>query len=249
MNLNTGLRWEAVTVDYPRRDLRAVHNFSLRIPAGRVCALMGPSGCGKTTVLKTAAGLIRPGRGAVYRGNQMVTGPSRRVAMVFQEAALFPWFTVARNIALALSRSPAAGVPGDRVRRLLDMVGLGGFGHALPRELSGGMARRAALAAALARDPAVLLLDEPFSGLDLVSRRRLARTLAALIREHGLTTVLVTHNVDEALMLTDRIAIMTGRPGRVRQTLDLGPAQPGAGNRAAPENMRQEIYRLLETEG
>lgn len=246
--LSTSLRWDAVTVDYPRRNLRALHNLSLEIPAGQIAALMGPSGCGKTTLLKTAAGLIKPSAGTVYLGDQPLGAPSRRVAMVFQEAALFPWFTVGKNVALALPRSLSKRTRSDRVARLLDTVGLHDFGHVFPRELSGGMARRAALAAALARDPAVLLLDEPFSGLDVMSRRRLARQLAEIITERTLTTVLVTHNVDEALMLADRVALMTGRPGRIRVSLPVDLPHPREGNEPALAKVRVQIYRLLEKE-
>lgn len=246
---NTELRWEAVSVDYPLRNLRAVEDVNLEVPAGRVFALMGPSGCGKTTLLKVAAGLIRPSAGRVCLGDETVTAPSRRMAMVFQEAALFPWFTVERNIGLALPRSFTHNERSDRINQLLDVVGLSDFGHVFPRELSGGMARRAALAAALARDPVVLLLDEPFSGLDVMGRRRLARKLAEIIADRALTTVLVTHSVDEALMLADRVAIMTSRPGRIRVSLPVTIPHPREGNEAALANVRAEVYRILETEG
>lgn len=248
-NIKAGVRWEKVTVDYPRRRLRAVHEISLEVPPGRVSALMGPSGCGKTTLLKAAAGLIQPSSGAVYLGDRLVMAPSRQVAMVFQEAALFPWFTVERNIALALPRSLTDRERADRVNRLLVTVGLSDFAHVFPRELSGGMTRRAALAAALARDPVVLLLDEPFSGLDVMSRRRLARKLAGVIAERALTTALVTHSVDEALMLADQVTILTSRPGRIRASLPVGLPHPREGNEAELANVRAEVYRLLETEG
>jgi ABC-type nitrate/sulfonate/bicarbonate transport system ATPase subunit len=248
MAQETGMRWQGVTVDYPLRRLRALQDISLEVSGGEVLAVMGPSGCGKSTLLKTAAGLVIPTEGTVQLGGDPLSGPSRRVAMVFQEAALFPWFTVERNVVLALPRTMPLAERASQVSRLLDTVGLSDFAHVFPRELSGGMARRAALATALARDPVVLLLDEPFSGLDVTSRRRLARELAGIIAERALTTVLVTHSVDEVLMLADRVVVLTARPGRVRVDFPVGLPHSRRGNEPELDTLRNSLYRILETE-
>ncbi|RJX17269.1 MAG: ABC transporter ATP-binding protein [Desulforudis sp.] len=242
------IRWQGVTVDFPLRRLRAIQDISLEVQGGEVLAVMGPSGCGKSTLLKTAAGLVSPKAGTVQLGAKPISSPSRQIALVFQEAALFPWFTVERNIDLALARTISRNERTTQVSRLLATVGLTDFGHVFPRELSGGMARRAALAAALARDPAALLLDEPFSGLDVTSRRKLARELAGIIANRALTTILVTHSVDETLMLADRVVVLTGRPGRVRTSVPVGLPHPRQGNEPELAEVRTRLYNILETE-
>ena len=197
--------------------LRDVH---LDVAPGEVLALLGPSGCGKTTALRIVAGLEAPDRGTVAiagvemsSSSRVVPPERRRVGMVFQHGALFPHLDVTRNVGFGLERGSRRG--GERVDEVLELVGLEGFGEREPTTLSGGQAQRVALARALAPDPAVLLLDEPFSNLDAVLRHRLRRDVRRVIRAAGTTTVFVTHDRDEAFAVADRVAVMRG--GRIVQ--------------------------------
>jgi NitT/TauT family transport system ATP-binding protein len=187
--------------------------------------LIGPSGCGKTTLLEIVAGLDQPTSGRVLIGGRRVEGPSASVAVVFQEYPLFPWRTVSRNLEYFLQ---ARGVPAaerfDRCRRQLETFGLWELRDAYPFRLSGGMKQRVALAQALVSDPDVLLLDEPFSALDAYNRH-LARASFLRLRERWARTILlVTHDLDEALLIADRIVVMTEGPGRIKEILELSRA-------------------------
>ena len=195
-------------------------HLDLTVEAGSVTALLGPSGCGKTTALRVIAGLESPDAGTVSIGGTVVTGPGtrvpteqRRVGMVFQNGALFPHLSVARNVGYGLERSARRG--GARIDELLDLVGLSGYGDRMPDSLSGGQAQRVALARALAPQPAVVLMDEPFSNLDAVLRVRLRREVTDVVRAAGVTVLLVTHDRDEAFAVADRVAVM--RDGRIVQ--------------------------------
>jgi iron(III) transport system ATP-binding protein len=198
-----------------------LHDVDLVAPGGRVLSLLGPSGCGKTTLLRVVAGLEVPGSGTVAVGGRVLTGgraaprpPERRgVGMVFQDGALFPTMTVAGNVAFGL---PAAQRRrGEGVDATLELVGLGGMGDRSPATLSGGQQQRVALGRALAQDPSVLLLDEPFSNLDARLRQRVRTDVHRLLDRLGVTTILVTHDRDEAFVLGDRVAVM--RDGRIVQ--------------------------------
>lgn len=200
--------------------VQAVHNLSLTVPTGQILALLGPSGCGKTTTLRLIAGFERPDAGQVEIGEQVIVGtgiftpPERRqVGMVFQNYALFPHLSVAENVAYGLDRSPHRSA---RVREVLTMVGLGDLGGRMPHELSGGQQQRVALARALAPRPKVLLLDEPFSGLDVGLREQLRADVARILRQSGATVVFVTHNQEEALLMSDHLVVMNG--GRLEQS-------------------------------
>ncbi len=214
-----------VTVAYG--DTVAVRSASLEIEAGSITALLGPSGCGKTSLLRAIAGLERPRSGSITIGDRMVSGPRtwvnperRNVGMVFQDGALFPHLTVAENVAFGL-RGRVGGAKLDRGHRservdeLLELVDLGGMGDRLPDTLSGGQQQRVALARSLAPRPAVLLLDEPFSALDAALRVQVRAEVARIVREVGVTTVFVTHDQDEAMVLGDRVAVL--RDGSIRQ--------------------------------
>ncbi|MEL7207376.1 MAG: ABC transporter ATP-binding protein [Actinomycetota bacterium] len=186
---------------------------SVNVDAGRMLALLGPSGCGKTTLLRTIAGLERPESGTVSVGSRVLTGPEqhvpperRRIGMVFQDWALFPHLTVERNVAYGLRGVDDAAA---RVAEALDMVGLAGLGERMPTTLSGGQQQRVALARALAPQPAVLLLDEPFSNLDTALRVQVRGEVHALLADLGVTTVFVTHDQEEAFVLGDRVAVMS----------------------------------------
>lgn len=197
-------------------EVEALRPIDLTVPAGESLAVVGPSGCGKSTLLRMIAGFIQPTGGEIRTAGRRVTGPGPDRGMVFQQPRLFPWLSVRGNVEFGLKM---AGTPRARRRargeRLLDLVGLGDVGGLRPYQLSGGMQQRAAIARALAPDPGVLLLDEPFAALDALTRERLQDELRRLWRLTGKTLVLVTHSVDEAVFLGTRIVVLSARPGRV----------------------------------
>jgi NitT/TauT family transport system ATP-binding protein len=206
--------------EFPLRrghSVQALDGFDLTVEHGEFVAILGPSGCGKSTVLRLVAGLEQATRGEVSVEGRDPGELIRehRLGVAFQEHALLPWASARSNVALPFK---VAGRPVDRERvdELLALVGLEGFADARPRQLSGGMRQRVAIARALALKPDVLLLDEPFGALDAVTRRRMNLELARIWLAQRITTLLVTHDVDEAVLLADRVVVMTGRPGRVR---------------------------------
>src|SRR5262245_54063395 len=222
------LRVEGVSktfVDRRRRQVQALHDVSLTVEAGEFVTVLGPSGCGKSTLLHILAGLIPPTRGRVVFEDVPGEGPV--TSIVFQEHALFPWRTVSENVAFGLEvRGVPAAERRARAGRLLEMVGLEGFRERYPSQLSGGMRQRVAIARALAVDPAVLLMDEPLSALDAQSRALMQLELLALWERTRTTIVYVTHQIQEAVLLGDRIVVMTRRPGRVLGERRVGVPRP-----------------------
>ncbi|MGE4298052.1 MAG: ABC transporter ATP-binding protein [Desulfovibrionaceae bacterium] len=227
--------------------LLAVDGVDLEVPANQFVCIVGPSGCGKSTILRIMAGLERASAGSVrYRG-RAIDKPCRQVGMVFQEYSLFPWLSVTDNIAVGLE---FAGV--DRAERretaaaFLRIVGMPEFGEALPHELSGGMRQRVAIARALANEPDVLLMDEPFGALDAHTRILLQRELLRIWEMTHKTIVLVTHSVDEAVYLADRIVVMSHRPGRIRDVLDVAMERPRSRALPAFGQLTDAILKALE---
>jgi NitT/TauT family transport system ATP-binding protein len=202
------------------RDVVAVRDLSLEVHEGEFLCLIGASGCGKSTMLNMFAGFIQPTAGRVLLRGQPITRIEPRCGMVFQAYALFPWKTVRGNVEFGLKMK---GVPSAErrrtVERFIEMVKLQGFEHHYPAELSGGMQQRVTLARILAADPEVLLMDEPFAALDAMTRQVMQEELLRIHEESRKTTVFITHNIDEALILADRIVVMSARPGRVKAVL------------------------------
>ncbi|GFE64656.1 ABC transporter ATP-binding protein [Litoreibacter roseus] len=194
----------------------AVAPLDLMLKAGQTTALVGPSGCGKSTVLRMIAGLEDPTTGTVQIGTETPKALARRgaVSMAFQDPSLLPWRTLHSNIALGLKLARKPSNP-DQVNALIDLVGLSGFGDRRPAELSGGMRQRAAIARCLISEPELVLLDEPFGAVDAITRNRLNLELPPLWRDRGTTAVLVTHSVQEAVLLSDRILVLSPRPAAV----------------------------------
>lgn len=211
----------------PEGTLEALEEVSFDVFQGEFVCLIGPSGCGKSTLLRTLAGLLPPSQGEVRLRGVPVSGPTRAVGLVFQQPTLLPWRTVAGNVGLPLELQGQS--PEERRRRvaeLLDMVGLTGFGDTYPQLLSGGMAQRAAIARALAQDPEVLLLDEPFGSLDALTRERMAAALLELWQHLQRTVVMVTHSVEEATLLADRVVVLSPRPGRIMNIITVKLPRP-----------------------
>ncbi|CAA9538032.1 MAG: ABC transporter related [uncultured Thermomicrobiales bacterium] len=217
--------------------LPVLDDVDLSVAGGEFVAVLGPSGCGKSTLLRLIAGLDRPTAGEVRLGGQPVTGVDARCAIVFQEPRLLPWRSVAANVALGARGRATATKP----EALLAQVGLDGFAAAYPHQLSGGMAQRAGLARALIGEPRVLLLDEPFAALDALTRLRMQDLLAGICRQWRPTVVMVTHDVDEALTLADRIVIMGPRPARVVATIAVPTLRPRDRADPALARLRAEI--------
>jgi sulfonate transport system ATP-binding protein len=209
-------------------DRPVLRDVALDVAPGEVVALLGASGCGKSTLLRLVAGLDTPTAGEVLVDGRPVRGIDQRCAVVFQEPRLLPWRTVARNVAFGLPRGVSDSAGKAEVARLLDLVGLADFAGHRPRQVSGGMAQRTALARALARRPGVLLLDEPFAALDALTRLRMQDLVDGVQRAAGTTTLLVTHDVEEALQLADRVVLLGGSPGLSGATIRLVVDVPGS---------------------
>jgi NitT/TauT family transport system ATP-binding protein len=210
-----------------RDHIVAVENFSLSIEPGEFVSVIGPSGCGKSTALNIAAGLVAPSRGVVLLDGQPIGGPGADRGMVFQQYANLPWKTVVQNVELGPKvRGVAYRQRREIAGHFIEMVGLTGFEHRYPRELSGGMQQRVAIARALANDPAVILLDEPFGALDAQTREILQEEITRIWSATGKTILHVTHSIEEAVFVADRIVVMTARPGRIKEIVSVDLPRP-----------------------
>ncbi|MFI0354790.1 ABC transporter ATP-binding protein [Actinomadura sp. 9N407] len=220
----TAVRIEDVAVRFRsrKRDVTALHGVSLDVAMGEFVSIVGPSGCGKSTLLKLVAGLLKPSSGTVRLRGDAVAGPRNDIGYVFQRAALLEWRSARRNILLqAEMRKMPSAQAARRTAELIEMTGLQGFEDALPHELSGGMQQRVALCRALLHEPPVLLMDEPFGALDALTREQLNIELNRIWRETGTTVLLVTHSIAEAAYLSNRVVVMSDRPGTVREVIDV----------------------------
>lgn len=232
-----------------RREITALEDFNLEVQEGEFVCLLGPSGCGKTTVLRIVAGLENKTSGTVMIHGKEVGSFRPRVGMVFQEFALFPWRSAKKNVEFGLE---VKGVPeSERTAistKYLDLVGLRGFEVAYPKELSGGMKQRVAIARALANEPEVLLMDEPFGSLDAQTRNLMQRELLRIWSTARKTVLFVTHSVDEAVYLADRIVIMTARPGKVREIIDVPLERPRDRTSREFISIRSKVLAELDEE-
>jgi sulfonate transport system ATP-binding protein len=223
---------------------RAVlRNLQLAVRAGEIVSLVGASGCGKSSLLSIVAGLDRAFRGRVLVDGVPLDGPASDIGLIFQEPRLFPWLTVAQNIGFSVG-SAARDHP--RVAALLKDVGLDGYGEALPRQLSGGQAQRVAIARGLFPRPRVLLLDEPFSAVDAFTRMKLQDMLATVAREHAVTVLLVTHDIDEALHLSDRIVLLDSVPGPAAAQFEVALARPRMRGDTSGAPLKATILQSLQ---
>jgi NitT/TauT family transport system ATP-binding protein len=229
--------------------VQVLDHIDLEIASGEFVCLLGPSGCGKSTLLNAAAGFVQPTNGSVWFHGAAVLGPSPERGMVFQEYALFPWMSVAANVAFGLqARGTAPEAVRARVADLLRRLRLSEFAERWPRDLSGGMRQRVAIARVLALDPPCLLMDEPFGALDALTRRSLQDELLQLWSELGKTVLFVTHSIEEAILLADRIVVMTHRPGRVKRDCRVGLPRPRDPADPAFNALKQDIGALVMAE-
>lgn len=234
-------------------DFVAVENLSLDVKAGEFVAIVGPSGCGKSTLLDLLAGLTTPTSGQITIDGKIIQKPGLDRGIVFQQYALFPWLTALENIEFGLE---AKGIAKEQryltAQYFLKLVGLAEFEHHYPNELSGGMKQRVAIARSLAYDPEVLLMDEPFAALDAQTRETLQAELIRIWQQTQKTIIFITHSIDEAIYLGQRIAIMTSRPGRIKQVIDvpteLRSDQEDVRSSPAFSQLRHQIWSLLREE-
>jgi len=254
----TKIRFDAVTKTFPIRGVKddiftALDRFSLEVRAGELLSLVGPSGCGKSTLLDLLGGLSSPTSGSIRIDDVPVRGPGLDRGIVFQQYALLPWRTAQANVELGLE---AKGIPrrqrAARAKEFLALIGLDGFGGRYPHELSGGMKQRVAIARSLAFDPDVLLMDEPFAALDAQTRESLQQELLRIWQATGKTIIFITHGIEEAVFLGQRVAVMTSRPGRIKEVVDipLGDRTSAADIRTTGEftALRHQVWSLLRDE-
>ncbi|CAB3640598.1 Bicarbonate transport ATP-binding protein CmpD [Achromobacter mucicolens] len=223
------LQARAVSVSYQTRrgSIDALRDVDLAVDEGEFVTILGPSGCGKSTLLKLAAGLLAPTRGHVEVGGAVVTGPSRDIGVAFQKPTLLPWRTVLDNVLLPSETAGERGADAERrARELLDLVGLRDFAGNYPNELSGGMQQRVGLARMLQRDPRLLLMDEPFAALDAMTREALTLELQRIWMRDRKSVLFITHSIAEAVMLSDRVLVMSARPGRVVEDFRVDIPRP-----------------------
>ncbi|MDG9881387.1 ABC transporter ATP-binding protein [Pseudomonas sp. GD04058] len=230
-------------------EVEAIREFNLDIAEGEFVAIVGSSGCGKSTLLRLLIGLDTEFRGEIRVDGQRVSGIGSERGIVFQEHRLFPWLTVAENIGLGLVNEPLSAA--ERQRRIgdfIELVGLKDFARAYPHQLSGGMAQRVAIARGLVASPRILLLDEPFGALDALTRQQMQDELLAIRERARITTVLVTHDVEEAIFLADRVVVMEPRPGRIKRVVQVTLPHPRQRSGFDFHQLREELLHELTSD-
>jgi len=233
--------------DGPQETIQALKGVSFDVTDGEFVCIVGPSGCGKTTLFRIIAGLEPATTGSVLLDGNPVAGPGPDLGLVFQEYHLFPWRTVAGNVGFGLEkRGVDEATRTQRVQKLIDLVGLDGFEDSYPRDLSGGMKQRVALARALAADPSLLLMDEPFGAVDAQTKKMLQNELLDIWAETGKTILFVTHDVEEAVKLADRVVVMDKEPGRVREVVDIEIERPRERSDDAFASHYQRLLDLIQ---
>jgi NitT/TauT family transport system ATP-binding protein len=233
----------------PDMDVEALSDINLDIGEGEFVSLLGPSGCGKSTLLRIVAGLIPATSGRIAVDGKVVSGPGPERAVVFQDYALFPWMTVRENVEFGLE-SRAVPRPERRAKstELLSVIGLTDFADRYPHHLSGGMKQRVSIARALAVDPSLLLMDEPFGALDAQTRRTLQNELLRIWSAYRKTVIFVTHSIEEAIYLSDRIVVMTARPGRIKAIIEVRKKRPRDMATTEMNEVQREVQGVLEDE-
>jgi NitT/TauT family transport system ATP-binding protein len=248
-----------VTAGYENRRkktrLIALRDVSLEIRRGEFLAIVGPSGCGKSTFINMVAGFLKPLEGSIEVEGKPVSGTGADRAMVFQDYALLPWRTVERNVVFAMENrrdKPNKVEQADRVAEALALVGLTGFEKHYPHELSGGMRQRVGIARALVTKPDILLMDEPFGAVDAMTREAMQAEFEKIIAKTKQTVVFITHSIDEAVMLGDRVAVISNRPGRIKEVVDIDLPRPrldgSAKTNPRSAELREHIWSLLQAE-
>jgi NitT/TauT family transport system ATP-binding protein len=244
---------EDLSMEFISRGQRlvALQNIDLDIAPGEFFVIVGPSGCGKTTLLRVLQGLTRATRGRILVGGKVVTGPGPDRGFVFQQDALYPWRSVLRNVGFGLELQGVAKAQArTRARAMIDLVGLNGFESHYPHELSGGMRQRVNLARALAIEPAILLMDEPFAALDALTRETMQHELLRIAAAAGTTVIFITHQIDESVFLGDRVAVFATRPGRLQEIIPIDlprPRPPGVKQSPEFQSHVARIVRLIGT--
>lgn len=229
-------------------EFLALKDINLTVKNGEFVTILGPSGCGKTTLLRIIAGLETYSSGTATLDGELITGPGPKRGMVFQEYSLFPWKTVLGNVMFGPSMQGFSNAEAEaKALTYLNLVGLSEFKNSYPYELSGGMKQRVAIARALANEPEIILMDEPFGALDAQTRNNLQNELLRIWEEEKRTIIFVTHSVDEAVFLSDRIVILSKRPGMVKKIIDVSIPRPRDRTRPEENAVRNEVLRLLDT--
>ncbi|WP_051706183.1 ABC transporter ATP-binding protein [Nocardioides aequoreus] len=248
-----------VTAGYENRRAKtrliALREVSLDIRRGEFLAIVGPSGCGKSTFINMIAGFLKPLQGEVLVDGEPVRGTGADRAMVFQDYALLPWRTVERNVRFAMENRgsrPSKAEQDERIAEALGLVGLTGFEKSYPHELSGGMRQRVGIARALVTKPAILLMDEPFGAVDAMTREAMQAEFERIIAQTQQTVVFITHSIDEAVMLGDRVAVISNRPGRIKELVEVDLPRPRLDSdvKSSPRfaELREHIWSLLQDE-
>jgi len=232
-------------------SLRVLNNLSFSVTEGEFLCILGPSGSGKSTLLRILAGLVKSNSGSITIKQKALLGPHPGIGLVFQDANLMPWRSVLENIALPIEVRNHANGKNQRAEQIVNLVGLHGFEHALPRDLSGGMAQRVAIARALVQDPDILLMDEPFGSLDAITRERMGEELLRIWETDHKTVIMVTHDISEAVYLADRVLVFSARPGSVKLDVQIcltRPRQPSVRYTAEFGRLATRLREGIETD-